>query len=500
MRVLPPLAAAASSALLLWRIAPDVHGKPLFEDEAIAGLVSARPLRELLGTVLADRGGAPLHFVLAHFALDLHGSAASLRWLSVLAAVLTVAVTYDLGRRLGGATAGAAASVLAGTSGLLSIYGSFGRMYALLALAGALAADLFVRALELRTSGSVTLAAAAAWLLPALHPYGGIVAASEAVIALALWRGHPLRPALPALAIAASTAPFAWADSRLGARFDVGGGGGKLASPGRVWGAFLDALAGFTGGTGLAFGLPLLSALALLGFVLAARRSPPFAALAASTLLAVPIVLSLLPVGRETGARQVSPRHLIFALPIWAALIGMGVAWLLARRPILVAEAALAVLAALAVAFPSTAVEDPRDDRALLTVGSAEALAAPARRVRAHVREGDLLFPYSPLLLAALPQSGRAVSLPRSQPQLLLDALRRAPRPYGCLDVAVPGRWAVARSCRRHATPADVLRDLSLVLRRLEPGASSPRLRLYLRFSRRRVVDPALLLATRAAR
>jgi hypothetical protein len=33
----------------------------LYEDEAIAGLISMHPLPEVLDTVLVDRGGAPLH-------------------------------------------------------------------------------------------------------------------------------------------------------------------------------------------------------------------------------------------------------------------------------------------------------------------------------------------------------------------------------------------------------------------------------------------------------
>ena len=69
----------------------------------------------------------------------------------------------------------------------------------LLAFVGALAPGTFVRALELRTGGAATLAAAAAWLLPAVHPYGGLVVATEALIALFLWRGRPLRPALTAI-------------------------------------------------------------------------------------------------------------------------------------------------------------------------------------------------------------------------------------------------------------------------------------------------------------
>ena len=523
-RVLPALAVGGSSALLLWRVAPDVHGKPLFEDEAIAGLVSVRPLRELVGTVVADRGGAPLHFVLAHLALRLHPDASSLRWLSVLAALGTVVATYDLGRRLGGPVAGVTAAVLAATSSLLAVYASFGRMYALLAFVGALAAGTFVRALELRTGGAATLAAAAAWLLPAVHPYGGLVVATEALIALFLWRGRPLRPALTAICIGVASLPFAWGDLRLAHRFGIGGGQGKLASSGHVWRSFFDATAGFTGGTGLVPAFAVVVALALLGLVLVARSSPAFAVLAVSMLLSVPVLLTALPAGRATGLRQVSPRHLIFALPVWAALAGTGTAWILARRPRTVVGVCLAAAATVAVAFPSTAVEDPRTDPTLAVLGagdgsaapgSSSALSAPAEWIRASVRARDLLFPYSPVFLAALPETGRAVSLPRSQPGTLLRTLQRAPRPYGCVYVAIPGgkraidagrlrpalpratvrafaSWVVVRRCGRLRDPAAALQALRGILLGAEPEAGSARLRLVLRYSRRRVVEPAL--------
>jgi Dolichyl-phosphate-mannose-protein mannosyltransferase len=526
-RVLPALAVGGSAGLLLWRVAPDVKGKPLFEDEAIAGLVSARPLRELLGTVVVDRGGAPLHFVLAHLALWLHPDASSVRWLSVLAALGTVVVTYDLGRRLGGEVAGATAAVLTATSSMLAVYASFGRMYTLLAFAGALAADTFVRALDLRTGGAAAVAAAAAWLLPAVHPYGGLVAATEAAIALVLWRGRPLRPALPAICIGVACLPFAWADLHLAHRFGVGYGQGKLASPGHVWRSFFDAISGFTGGTGLGPAIVVVVGLVLLGLVLVARRSPPFVVLAVSMLLAVPVLLTILPVGRATGLRQVSPRHLIFALPVWAALAGTGAAWLLTRRPRAVTASCLAVAAAAAVAFPSTAVEDPRTDSALAVLGSGDpasapgsssALAAPVAWLRASVRSGDLLFPYSPVFLAALPETDRGVSLPRSQPGTLLRTLQRAPRPYGCVYVAIPGAldagrlraalprvtvrtfssWAVLRSCRPLRDPVAALQALRDVLAGAEPEAGSAHLRLVLRYSRRRVVVPALRRAEAA--
>src|SRR4029453_3024040 len=109
-----------------------------------------RPLTEVLTTVVLDRGGAPLHFVLAHAVLAANASSSALRWLSVLFALASVPLCFDLGQRLGGMGAGVIAAVVAASSTALAVYGSFGRMYALLVFAAALFGDLFVRALQLR--------------------------------------------------------------------------------------------------------------------------------------------------------------------------------------------------------------------------------------------------------------------------------------------------------------------------------------------------------------
>src|SRR5205809_7885259 len=142
--VAPALALAASVAFLLSRTLPDIAGKPWHEDEAVAGLISAQPLGDVLHTVLLDRGGAPLHFVLAHIAFAVDGSPTTLRWLSLVFALATIPVCYDLARRLAGQFAGLTAAALAATSQLLAIYGTFGRIYSLFAFTSALALDLFV--------------------------------------------------------------------------------------------------------------------------------------------------------------------------------------------------------------------------------------------------------------------------------------------------------------------------------------------------------------------
>src|SRR5207237_10308707 len=96
------LPAAVALGVLVLRLARDVHGKPLIEDEAVSGLISARPLHELLATVLTDRGGAPLHFVLAHVVLAFDSSADALRWLSIVISFGALLVSFYLGRILAG--------------------------------------------------------------------------------------------------------------------------------------------------------------------------------------------------------------------------------------------------------------------------------------------------------------------------------------------------------------------------------------------------------------
>jgi hypothetical protein len=423
------LAVAGAAGFLLARVAPDVTGKPLFEDEAVAGLIGARPPGEILVTALWDRGGAPLHYLLVRLAFVFDASPDALRWLSVVLALAAVAVCYDLGRRLAGAVAGVAAATVAACSGMLAVYASFGRMYALFAFAAALAADLFVRALDKRTTSAAAWAAAAAWLLPATHNYGGIVVVVEALVALALWRGRPLRAGLPVIAIAVATTPFLVADLRLANRFDVSSeASGRLATREEAWNQAVSALRGFAGGEGALFVIFLV--LAGAGVLLTLRRRAAFV-FWALVAFALPPLLS---VAVRTGrAPDLSPRHLVFALPFFAAFVGVTVA----RVPRLAVLPALAAVAALAAVSPP-GIHDPRSITYTAALGSESAVAAPAHYLRARVGERDVLYPYSSVFLAALPEAGRAHGLPRAQTQSLLAALGRLDYPVRQIFVAVP--------------------------------------------------------------
>ncbi|MGH3004791.1 MAG: hypothetical protein ACRDOS_02595 [Gaiellaceae bacterium] len=435
-------AVAAAIGYLLARVVPDVHGKPLFEDEAVAGLVSARPLLELLETVMWERGGGPLHFVLSHLTLALDPSPYALRWLSLAFAVATVPLCYDLGRRLAGPLAGGTAAMVVATSSLLAVYGSFARMYALYGFASALALDLFVRAVEQRTGRAAFAAALAAWLLPAIHPYGAMLVLAEAVVALALWRGRPFRPALPVAAVGVAMLPFAWADLRLAERFAVGADGeARLAAPADAWSQLARALGASAGGEGWTAALALL--LMAVGVAALLRSRPAFVAVALLSLLLPPVLLIVVRAGSEPG---LSPRHLIYALPLAAALIGAAVARALRDRGTAVRAGALALLAASVLLAPLGGIRDPRNwhNDVLgggppgVALGSEERLAAPAAWLDAAVEEGDVLFPYSAVFLAGLPATGEAHALPYSQRTLILRSMERIEAPVERIVVSVP--------------------------------------------------------------
>jgi len=455
------LGLAGACAYLLVELVPDVGSKPLFEDEAVSGLISARPFGEVIATTMWDRGGAPLHFVLVHLAFLFDSSPEALRWISVVFAIGAVALCFDLGRRLDGRVAGVAAAVVAAASGMLAVYGSFGRMYALFAFAAALAVDLFVRCLQRPTTGTVAAASAAAWLLPAVHPYGGIVVAVEVAVALVVWRGRPLRPAWPAALAVLAMIPFALADVRLADRFELSSEQqGRLATWSEARHQLEDAVRGFGGGSGWTFVVFLV--LASWGIAVLLRRRPELVAWGLVAFAGPPLLATLVRTGR---APDLSPRHLIFALPFFAAFVGVAVARIPGRPLPLVG---LAVVAALS----TQGIHDPRAITYTATLGGKEAVAAPAGWLRENVGENDVLYPYSSVFLAALPQAGEARGLPRAQVQSLLAALDRVDYPSNDLYVAIPtgttdvgpiehgrrfGSWLVVRVPGPFTDPAAVL-------------------------------------------
>ena len=484
----PTVALIGLTAFLFARLLPDIGGKPLHEDEAVAGLISARPLGDLLHTVVLDRGGAPLHFLLAHVALAIDTTPESLRWLSLVFALATVPVCYDLTHRLAGRSAGLIAAALTATSQLLLVYGTFGRMYSLFAFASALAADVLGGA-PAPPQRRELLAAAAGALLPlTVHPFGAFLFGAEAAVALWLWRGRTLRGALPVCALTLPAVPLLLADLRLSDRY-APEAGQDLDSGTSAGAATLHALGGAAGGRGAL--LAVFALLAAAGIFAVARRRPAVAAFAALTIAVPPVVLAVASAAGIAGDR-LGPRHLIFMLPLWIALVAIGATRLGAALTPKVRVAALAAIVAAAALAPN-AVSEPRT----IPTGAERAVAAPAAWLATQLGRGDVLYPYSPVFFAALPAAKEAraysrepvalaravkrtgatqtvfISIPLREP-VDRDGLRRA----GVQFQAFPS-WLILESRGPFANGTDALESAARLLKAATPLVTEPNAHAY---------------------
>ena len=95
---------------------------PPHEDETLALFVGRDSLHDVLRTVLGERGGAPLHFLVAWGVAHLGGGLGSLRLVSALVAALSVPVIALLVARLadsveGGAPPARLVAVVGGSGG-----------------------------------------------------------------------------------------------------------------------------------------------------------------------------------------------------------------------------------------------------------------------------------------------------------------------------------------------------------------------------------------------
>src|SRR4051812_10083448 len=89
---------------------------PPHEDEALALFVGRGSLGQVVHTVVAERGGAPLHFLLAWGVVHLGGGLTALRLVSLVFAVASVPLLARLGARLADRTTGVVAAALASAS------------------------------------------------------------------------------------------------------------------------------------------------------------------------------------------------------------------------------------------------------------------------------------------------------------------------------------------------------------------------------------------------
>jgi len=406
-----PLGVAACSAGLAAFFLASLTRWPPHEDETLALFVGRDSLGGLLHTVQAERGGAPLHFLIAWVVVHLGGGLTALRLASAVFAVASVPVLAALSARLAGRQVALVAAALACASWLMLFHGVFGRMYSLFLLTSALSYLALLVAVERGGRGRWALWALATLAAIASHPYGVLVLASQGVFVLARAR---TKQAIWALAIVTLTAtPFWLTDRVLAGRLDAGvGQGHRLPVLGYLADAAGDASSGF-----LPVFVPVL-ALAVFG----CWRLRPSAALLTACVVVVPAVL--LGLAHFGSAASPESRHLVFVLPFFSTALASGLVALLRRRVALVGALVVLLAAEVGWAWHRTPALFEGESTARI-----EARQEASAWLAATARRDDVLFGYDPLFLGAWERDRGdfpATVVPRADAKLALSELRSA--------------------------------------------------------------------------
>jgi hypothetical protein len=401
---------------------------PPHEDETLALYVGNGSFGGLLDTVLGERGGAPLHFVLTWCIAHLGGGLGGLRLLSAVFAVASIPLIAALAARLADRSVGLLAAALASVSWILLFHGIYGRMYSLFLFTSVLSYLALLAATREGGRRRWALWVGAALLTVATHPYGALVLASQALYVLLV--RERLREAIAAFAaVGVLGIPFWISDLVLAGRFDVGvgGGGEKLGGPVAIVEYLGRVAEDFSAGP---VALPVMLALATYGLVVLARRERRTALLVGAVVAAPTLGFLVARLGSNTAPET---RHLIFALPFFATLVATALVHL-ARTRGRAGRSAVALTTVLALAggvvwtwdkTPQLFTGEP-DNRA---AGRAAASAWLAETGRAD----DVLLGYEPAFLEAWERNGdfSRLVLPRADARLAADELRGFRKPLG---------------------------------------------------------------------
>jgi hypothetical protein len=341
-------------------------------------------------------------------------------------------------------------------SWMVLFHGIYGRMYSIFLFTATLSYLALLSAIAGRDRRGWILWGLAMLACIATHPYGALVFGSQGLYVLYARR---LREGLPAFVVVALLAiPFWRSDAVLASRFDVGvgGGGTKLGSPFSILKYLAHVAGDFTAGW-LLVKIAVL-AVALIGLVLLARRTRDGAALVGCVV--VTPFLFFLAARIRSGAASPESRHLIFALPFFAALLAVPLVRLARSR------AGLAVAVAAVAALGTGEIAWGLHNTRTLYVGEAQirsaARADASKWLASKSEPEDVLFGYDPLFLGAWEQNrgfSRTV-VPRADTKLALHVLYRERKPLG------RGIWVLDASDNNNFTPR-----LHIPLRRPRPAA-----------------------------
>jgi Dolichyl-phosphate-mannose-protein mannosyltransferase len=419
------------------------------EDETLALFVGRQPLDELFRLVLAERGGAPLHFLLAWVVAHLGFGLGGLRTLSAIFALGSLPLVALLGARLAGRRQALVATALVGTSWAFLFHGVYGRMYGVFLFTSALSYLALLVALERGDRRGWSLWVLAVLLTVAAHPYGALVLATQGAYVVLARRDRLRQAVVAAGAIVLLGIPFWLTNLVLADRFEVGvgGGGERLGGPWPVARYLWRVLGDFTSG----WWPVTLVALVLVAVGL--RRLPRRTAVLFACVLGVPALAFV--AARLGSATSPETRHLIFALPFVALAVAAGILRFGRLAPI---AFALLVVAQVAWAWERTPqlFEWEPDARQAARAEASAYLAATSR-------PDDILFGYEPLYLGAWERNPDfpLTVLPRADAKLALATLQELERPLG------RGVWVLDASANNN-----IARALEIDWRSPEPASA----------------------------
>src|SRR5262245_6509491 len=393
---------------------------PPHEDETLALFVGRHRLDDLFGVVLDERGGAPLHFLVAwtvaHLGLGLDG----LRAASALFAIASVPVVALLLRRLSDRTTALVATAIVTASWMLLFHGVYGRMYSLFLLTSALSYLALVAAIDGGGGRRWSLWGLAILAPVATHPYGALVLGSQAVYVV-LVRKRLREAVLAFAAVAVLATPFWLTDLVLAGRFDVGvgGGGDRLGGPTSVLEYLAETAGDFTAGWTPTIAAVLLGA--AVGSVLLWRERRDSVVLAGCAAGVPTLAFLAARLGASTSPES---RHLIFVLPFFALVLAVALVRLASWRRE-VAWAALAVLLVSEIGWGWDKTPPLYEGEPGARVA---ARAAASDWLARTSRPDDILFGYDPLFLGAWERHGDfpLTVVPRADVKLALGSLRKA--------------------------------------------------------------------------
>ncbi len=389
------------------------------EDETLALFVGRYPLDQLFQVVLEERGGAPLHFVLAWIVVHLGFGLGALRAVSALLAVASLPLVALLGVRLAGRRQALVATAIVGASWTFLFHGVYGRMYSLFLFTSALSYLALLHALERGDRRSWSLWVLAILATVAAHPYGALVLASQGAYVLIARRDRLRQALVAAAAVAVLGTPFWLTNLVLADRFGVGvgGGGEKLGGPWPVARYLWRVIGDFT--TGWWPLTILVAVLALLGL----RRLPRPTLILFACVIAVPaLVFVSARLGQTTSPET---RHLIFALPFVALAVAAGIVRLGRFAPVALVALLVAQVAWTWERTPQLIEWEP-DARQTARADASAYLAQTSR-------PDDVLFGFDPLFLGAWERNADfpLTVLPRADAALALSTLREVDGPLG---------------------------------------------------------------------